>query len=293
MAKNDLVIQQVGSDIHILGILDAAEGHIKHANNPRELKIGLMIKAADAREDEIESAVSMAVLMSDVIDGKHIKFASPIVIKTAANPIGLQAQLKRDVQDKKQRAQGEDIMLSDPRLQRIFEPQSEPDKPKEDEPDTNISQEGDSSPTKRGVAYAIYGPTTDQLVEMLEKAASLIGKQYDDELVKEARSYANTPFFTSIRHAKVDGNKLGFDMPCRVEFGNSHLKDAFLLMGKTTDALKIDPDTFKQHEDSSPNQMSDAMQAEEKRFADRLAKSSAFKAPVDRLLAGLRGAVQR
>lgn len=299
MPKNDLAVQQVGDDIHILGILDADEDHKKFAGiDPRHAKSALLIKQADASEEEIRSAVSIATIWGKRI-GAHVKFASPIIIKdavSAANPIGLSAQLKRDVQDKKQKTEGDDIILADPRIQQLFEPQSEPDKEENEQADTNASRNTENMPSTNKVAAVTitYTPQLgvydllDTLQEAVKQAAILADPAND--MVKEAHKYGMTAFIDAMADARIDGTKVGFDLPVKLEFGSERMKDAFLLLGKREPKLEVDPDAFKQHADSLPNQPSNAMKAKmaREKVDGAMLKVAHSRMPVSMKLARLR-----
>ena len=142
MAANDLVVHQHNDATLITGLLDIAEELKPYVGIAKKASHRLFVQNPD--EEDIRHA-TMEQLMhgGKLIDGKHVKFAQDIVvIKTAAGSpiggtIGLQAQIKRDMHDKKENVEGKDIPLADPRLQQIFEPQSEPDKEDAEKENTN------------------------------------------------------------------------------------------------------------------------------------------------------------
>jgi len=300
MANNDLVVQQVGNDVHILGILDADADHKKFAGiDRRHDGTSLLIKQADATEDEISSAVSMATIWGKLVDDKHVKFGAPIIIKAASTPIGLSAQIKRDVQDKKKGAEGDDIILADSRIQQLFAPQSEPDKEKE-QADTNTSRNTENMPATSKLAsntvMITYEPAAgvydllDHLQQAVKQAAALVTTGDDEKLVKEAAKYGMTAFIDAMADARVDGTKVGFDLPVKIEFGSERMKDAFLLLGKREPKLEVDPDAFKQHADSLPNQPSNAMKAKmaREKVSEAMTKVAHSRMPMSMKLARLR-----
>ena len=292
MANNDLAVQRVGDDLHILGMLDADDAHKNFAglDSKHHQHTALVISAADATEHEIESAVSAATICGKLVGDKHIKFAAPVVItgitKKAVGPIAMQAKIKRDIHQKKQDSQGDDIVLADPRIEQLFAPQSEPDASKEEK------EQGDQNPaqnmTRPHSKYAVHITYTpqdgvydllDTLQSAIKHASALVGTE-GEELTKEAHKYANTPFFEAMRDAKVDGSKIGFDLPVRVEFGNPQLQETFLLLGKRAKPIEVDPDTFKQHKD--------VKKAASAKVEDALVKLAHSRMPASMRLARIR-----
>lgn len=245
MAKNDLVVRQVGNDIHILGIIDADDDHRKFAGvDPRHQKTNLLIKRANATEAEISSAVSMSTIWGAVVDAKHVKFAQPIILKDAAqghSPIQLQAKMKRDASDDKGK---DNIILADPRIEQIFAPQSDPDKCK-DEADTNTSRNTENMPSKRSTAV-----DAGSLVKLAKLIMAVEQGASEEELVKEAKGWSSTGFgytdlIDALQDSKIDGREIGFNIPCKVEFKDEATKKAFLALARK--AKPMDEDTLVRH----------------------------------------------
>lgn len=291
MANDDLVIQQAANGtVLIMGVLDANDVAKQHTGIHKQANTHTILCGDKVGEAEIRHAV-MESIMHDgtLIDDKHVKFANPIIIhgivKQADSSIGLAAQMKRDVQDKKQKTQGDAIPLADPRIEQLFAPQSDPEKDEENQTaDHNTRYNAAIAPGKRASDNTVtitYTPGDDVyevlsiLPNAIKAASQMIGEKHTYAMVKQARSYVNTPFFEAMADARVDGNKIGLDLPIKIEFGNERLKEAFLLMGKRREPLKTDPDTYKQHKDAA-------------KVMDALSKSAVCRAPVAALLARTR-----
>jgi hypothetical protein len=160
MATNDLVIKPVGDDLHILGVADAHSELVEMVKYSSQLQpapdsFGLHLSVEQADKETLIRAVNETMVKaSHAIEDKHIVFDAPVIIKGAAvapqGSIALSAAMNKGVKDKQEAATGKkDIPLADPRIQQMFEPQSDPDAKPKEQADFNSSQNQTNMTAKR------------------------------------------------------------------------------------------------------------------------------------------------
>jgi hypothetical protein len=262
MPANDLVIRRNDKDLCIDGMVDVDAALKLYVGVDKMAAISLAPSANDipnadmVNESNLKTAVMHALLTGQLVDDKHVKFAHPITIKNGAAGT-MQAKVKKDPKVTN------DIPLASDKLERIFEPQSEPNRDGIKSPDLNRSD--DTENTKRGSAPALKVSIDGKFAALLQ---ALMNK--DAAALKKVAGDFGDRLLAAIDSAKVDGKDVGIDAPMRIQFSDAVTRDMFLSLGKGAKAAT-------------------AKQAAVDKVAKALAATGLVRTPITALVAQIKG----